>query len=150
MTWLIIALVVGLALAPLMHFMPSKAQRHTARLREAAAVQGLFVEFRDPPEKDRAPAGPAPIYYGKRLPPPRRGAVRRGAWLRDPEEGWRGSPRRTPVPALLQEMPEEVAAASLDEGSCGIYWHERGDESTVTRIRQLLEQWAAAVDVKDA
>ncbi len=150
MTWLIIVLAVGLALAPLLHFAPTKAQRKAARLGETAALGGLFVEFRDPPEKDRAPPGPAPIYYGKRLPPPRSGARRRGAWVRDPEEGWRGAPRRTPVPGALQQLPEAVTAASLDEGSCGVYWHELGDEDTVAEIGRVLGQWAEVVDVKDA
>ena len=47
--YLLIVFVIALALAPLSHFVPSKRQRHIARLREYAAVHGLFVEFRSLP-----------------------------------------------------------------------------------------------------
>jgi hypothetical protein len=135
-------LVLGLALAPLLHFLPSKGQRRAARMRETAALGGLFVEFRVLPEEPATPAaGPRPIYYGKRLPPPRRGEYRRGAWLRE-AEGWRGSPRRLPVPAVLRELPETVLGAGVDGGSCGVYWREEGTEHDVDRIREVLERWA--------
>ena len=45
----LILFVIALALAPLWHFLPSKGQRKAARMREHAAVQGLFVEFRELP-----------------------------------------------------------------------------------------------------
>jgi hypothetical protein len=140
--WVIILVVVGLALAPLLHFLPSKGQRRIARMREAAALGGLFVEFRAVPEEPAAPgAGPRPIYYGKRLPPPRRGEYRRGAWLREGAD-WRGSPRRLAVPAVLRELPETVLGAGVDGGSCGIYWREEGTEVDVQRICDILERWA--------
>ena len=50
MEYFVIVLVIALALAPLSHFVPSKHQRKVARLRESAAVQGLFVEFRNLPD----------------------------------------------------------------------------------------------------
>ena len=74
---LIILVVVALALAPLTNFIPSQRQRHVARLREYAAVHGLFVEFRDMPGSEVSRLGERQrpqqlIYYGKRLPPSRK------------------------------------------------------------------------------
>ena len=56
LTFLLIVFVIALALAPLGHFVPSKRQRAIARMREYAAVHGLFVEFRDLPVQAGAPA----------------------------------------------------------------------------------------------
>ena len=42
MTYFLIALLVALAIAPLLHFLPSKRQRKQAQLRERAALSGLF------------------------------------------------------------------------------------------------------------
>ena len=147
MTYLLIILVIALALAPLTHFIPSKRQRQLARMREYAALHGLFVEFRSPPGPletprvgDDAPRGDL-IYYGKRLPARRRRPIERGGWLRD-SEGWRGLDRRRPVPDPLLELPPSVLGASVDEGSCGVYWRESREEEDVHRIRQVLERWS--------
>ena len=51
MKYVLILFVIALALAPLSHFYPSKRQRLVARMREYAAVHGLFVEFRDLPAR---------------------------------------------------------------------------------------------------
>ncbi|WP_116364242.1 hypothetical protein [Parahaliea mediterranea] len=154
MTYLIIAFVIAIALAPLSHFVPSKQQRRQARLREAAAVQGLFVEFRDLP-RSAAPGAAGvradSLYYGLRLRPSRGRQRRRGAWLREETGEWRALAdgpghslqARRAVPQALLEMPESVLAASVDEGSCGIYWREAGDLSTVAEIRRLLGDWGA-------
>ncbi len=56
MTYLLIIFVIAVALAPLSHFVPSKRQRQIARMREYAAVHGLFVEFRGVPGRDRVRA----------------------------------------------------------------------------------------------
>ena len=61
--YLLIVFVIALALAPLSHFVPSKRQRHIARLREYAAVHGLFVEFRSLPGTARERADGHTIYY---------------------------------------------------------------------------------------
>jgi len=146
-TYLLIIFIIALALAPLSHFVPSKRQRKVARLREYAAVHGLFVEFRTLPgaKSGRQPpklaAGGDIIYYGRRLPPRRGEPVVRGSWIAG-EEGWRGVDRRTPVPDLLQQLPVGILAASVDEASCGIYWQESGSEEVVERIREVLEAWA--------
>lgn len=144
MSYLIILLVVALAVAPLLHFAPSKRQRRVARLREHAAIGGLFVEFRDLPEGVRpaaTSAGGNTIYYGRRLPPPRHGEIRAGTWAPGPE-GWRAAGNRQPVPPPLSNLPAGVQAASLDSGSCGVYWQESGGEEEIDTIRAVLETWA--------
>ena len=135
MTYLLIAVIIAVALAPLLHFVPSKRQREQAGLREAAAVAGLFVEFRDLPwsQRERAAPGHRPeqtIYYGKRLPASRR--------VRDT---WEGVELRDTPPALLEELPPGVLAASVDEGSCGVYWREQGDSESVASIIRVLHRW---------
>ena len=153
MKYLLIVFVVAIALAPLSHFMPSKRQRQIAKLREYAAVHGLFVEFRSRPgrfrpgsdigrDKSRDRAGHDTIYYGKRLPPSKqKRGQQSGVWLREPG-GWVSLERRLPVPAPLQDLPAEILAASVDEGSCGIYWRESGGVELVAQITRTLELWS--------
>ena len=148
MTYLLIFFVIVVALVPLTHFMPSKRQREIARMREYAAVHGLFVEFRSVPGrasgriKSRDRAGHDTIYYGKRLPPAKQKKPEQSqTWLLE-AEGWVALGRRLAVPESLVQLPAEVLAASVDEGSCGIYWRESGGVDAVEQIRQVLETWA--------
>ena len=147
MTYLLIILVIAIALAPLSHFMPSKRQREIAGMREYAAVNGLFVEFRGVPGRDRVRArdrdgaGRDTIYYGKRIPAATTKARRTQAW-RFENGSWMGLERRAEVPSGLASLPAEVLAASVDEGSCGVYWQEAGGVENVALIRQVLEAWA--------
>ncbi len=135
-------LIVGLAAAPLLHFLPGKQQRHAARMREAAALGGLFVEFRKLPAGVAGPiGGGSVIYYGKRLPPPRGGEARHGVWRRL-ETGWEAVKRRAEVPPALLELPAGVLAAAVDDGSCGVFWCEEGEENEVQEIRRALDRWA--------
>ena len=141
--YLIILLAVALALAPLSHFFPSKRQRLVARMREYAAVHGLFVEFRDIPARgdqqyvDRKPQA---IFYGMRLPPSRGRARARLCWLPG-DAGWTGLGHREPVPLDTAHLPGSVLALGMDENSCGIYWQEQGEEADVESIVALVRGW---------
>ena len=146
---LIILLVVALAIAPLTNFLPSKRQRAVARLREYAAVHGLFVEFRDLPGSEQSRIGEAQrpeqiIYYGIRLPPSRGEPRPRQAWLAT-GEGWRGVGHRAPEPACTAQLPAEILALSREETSCGIYWKEPGGEAEVQQIVDALKSWREAM-----
>ena len=119
-------------------------------MREYAAVHGLFVEFRGIPGRDRARsdnrdrAGQETIYYGKRIRPARSKRQKTQAWRFD-NGSWAGLERRAAVPPELASMPAEVLAASVDEGSCGVYWRESGGVEKVELIRRVLEAWAGEV-----
>jgi hypothetical protein len=150
MTTLIIVVVVFLALAPLWHFMPTKRQRSQARLREAAALAGLFVEFRDlplpPARRERLPAAERQVlYYGRRLKPGRKKGRARSDWGRE-GDGWGGS---GPPPEIAAALPDSVLALSVSDASCGCYWREEGDEETVRGIAGLLADWAASLEAGD-
>lgn len=147
MKYLLILFVIALALAPLSHFFPSKRQRLVARLREYAAVHGLFVEFRDLPARGQPVQGERKaqvIYYGKRLPPSRDVVRTRLAWLRSGED-WTGLGHRQAAHAGLEQLPASIQALGIDEGSCGIYWQEQGEEADVEKIVAALEEWAGAL-----
>ncbi len=149
MTYFLIALLIALAIAPLLHFMPSKQQRKQARLRELAAVSGMFVEFRDLPGNtrvlERMPASQRQvIYYGLRLPPSRGKERRSGSWVHT-EAGWQAVGQRVPAPAVLGSLGPEILGASIDEGSCGVYWREQGEAETIDTIGSALKAWADVV-----
>ena len=139
-----------LALAPLWHFMPSKRQKHQARLREAAAIAGLFVEFRDLPLSPErlarlAAADRQVLYYGRRLKPSRRDARAPQSWYREGGQ-WVSRSPRLPVPAIAAEVPASVLALGVGETSCGVYWREEGDDNTVRELASLLQQWQAQLE----
>jgi hypothetical protein len=150
MEYLIIILAVALAIAPLSHFVPSKRQRAVARMRESAALKGLFVEFRRLPGQPgshasgSARATEGVIYYGKRLPPARGPTLPRGSWVRS-EEAWRSTRGGDTPPDILADFPVSVLAASVDEGSCGIYWRESGGPEELARIISIIEAWATSL-----
>jgi len=143
--YLLIALILVVAIAPLLQFAPSKRQRRIARLREAAALQGLFVEFRQLPAG--TPVGGEDtrvgdvVFYGLRLPPQGQHRRERASWQRQGEE-WRPLDRRQPVPAELASLPAGVVAASADDACCGVYWVESAEPGAVARIHQALAAWS--------
>ena len=147
MSYWIILFVVALALAPLSHFVPSKAQRRVSRLREYAAVNGLFVEFRDPPGHGsvniKSRTGQT-IYYGKRVKPRGKGPDSRVSWRAD-TAGWVEQTRGIAVPAQLLELPPGIVGASADPDSCGIYWQESGDEAEIDKICEVLASLAESL-----
>ena len=147
-TYIFIAVVVALAIAPLLHFLPSRTQRRQTGLREAAAQGGLFVEFRDLP-------GYAPrlermsrderqvVFYGVRLPASATETRPRQSWWRV-DDNWRGAPERLrPLPLALQDLPDAVLAAGIDNNSCGVYWREDGFEEDVGQIIGCVRAWRA-------
>lgn len=134
-----------LALAPLWNFLPSRRQRLQARLRECAALNGLFVEFRDLPLPSarlaRLPAADRQVlYYGRRLRPQRGEPRVRTAWFRDGDD-WGSLPPRTMVPAVAAELPPQVLAIEVSAASCGIFWREEGDENLVRSLAATLAAW---------
>ena len=146
MVWLLILFILAIALVPLFHFAPSKRQREIARLREQAAVGGLFVEFREAPGVAGRPLPEGVserdlIYYGRRLPAAKKRARVTHAWRRD-KDGWLGVGGYVPLPDVFADFPDSAVAASVDPDSCGVYWNESGGTDAVAEIISLLERWA--------
>lgn len=145
-TYFFIAVVIGLAVAPLLHFLPTRTQRRQAALREKAALGGLFVEFRDlpgyGPRLERMSRSERQVvFYGARLPASRGEGRRRQSWWRV-DGSWRGGPQRLlPLPAALHDLPPSVLAASVDNNSCGIYWRETGDDGDVGQVIHCVTVW---------
>ncbi len=143
MKYLLIIFLLALAIAPLTHFLPSKRQRQVARMREYAALHGMFVEFRELAGVSGVTERKgAVIYYGKRLPASLRTPVEPGTWLCS-GDGWRSSGPARSIPEQLAELPVPVLGGSVDQGSCGVYWTESAGEEAVEQIRLALEQWHA-------
>jgi hypothetical protein len=142
LTYLLILLVIALALAPLGHFVPSKRQRKLARMREYAALHGLFVEFRQAPTVAGVshPTGQL-IYYGKRIHATHAQPIDSAAWVKT-EAGWRCLGGKLAPPPSIAELPTEILAASIDQASCGVYWTESAEEDSVEQIRQALDRWS--------
>lgn len=143
-------MILLVALAPLWHFMPTKRQKHQAGLREAAAIAGLFVEFRDLPLAPArlarlAAADRQVLYYGRRLKPSRRDVRPSLAWYRE-AGSWSCVSARVAPPELVAELPEAVLALGVSEASCGVYWREEGDENTVRDLALLLQAWQAQLE----
>jgi len=143
---LIILFVVAVALVPLVQFMPSKRQRQLAELRELAAVNGLFVEFREIPGRAefRKSAGANPgsvIYYGKRLPPSRAEPRKPSQWVTY-EGQWQAVGKWQALPEPLASISAPLLAASVDDGSCGVYWVERDSPLEVEEICTALKAWS--------
>jgi hypothetical protein len=149
MAFWLIAVAVLLAVAPLLQFLPSRRQRQQAALREAAALRGLFVEFRDlplpPSQRERLSAADRQVlYYGRRLSASRARARASRHWWRGGED-WRGDGREPP-PSIAADLPAGVLALGVSEASCGVYWREEGDVNCVDGIAAALARWAEDIE----
>jgi hypothetical protein len=144
LTYLLIAFIVLVALAPLSHFRPSKRQRLLANMREHAALNGMFVEFRQLPGQ---PGGRDlrtgdVIYYGKRLPSSVVETQPASTWICDHGK-WRNSDRHgQPPPEVLKPLGDLALVAAIAQGSCGIYWVESTQEEDAQLICQVVQQWS--------
>lgn len=147
MNYLLIAFALLVALAPLTHFIPSKRQRLQVTLRETAALNGLFVEFRGypGPASSRQSQVADVIYYGLRLPPSRGKGRRRCVWQLRAGEWQAVGAKHEPVPVALLAAPVSMLAASVHEDSCGLYWQEAGDAATVEQMAAVLKDWAQQI-----
>lgn len=150
MAYLIIGVVVVLALAPLWHMMPSPGQRRVAKLREVAALAGLFVEFRDLPVSPERLARLATserqvLYYGVRLPASRGEPRKSVQWERVSGPDWRSTDRKFLLPNEVAALPPAVLAVGVSEASCGLYWREEGTPEEVGDFAVVLKAWSEKI-----
>ena len=135
-----------LAGAPLLYLLPSERQRRQARLREVAALAGLFVELRNLPSaanrrRRRLSATERQVlFYGCRFNPLMRTPPPTCVWYREGKV-WRSWPPRRPTPAWLNKAPAAVLAAGVNAESCGFYWREEGGEVLLLELVNRLTAW---------
>ena len=150
MAYLIIVAILILAIAPILHFRPTRRQRLITELRDAALENGLFVEFRKDLIFDKcilrlgAECNDV-IFYGLRIPLAVGVDRKKVTWLRE-EEGWSSTTKFDQCPIFLNSLPIDVLAASADIRCYGVYWTERGNEKDVENISRVLTSWAADKD----
>jgi hypothetical protein len=143
MSYLLIILVVCVALSPLIAMKPSPRQRQIAGLREAAALNGLYVELRDPPlGGDGRPQAFYGCRRGKEHPKPASDVL----YCREGDD-WtaREGAGSAAKFALLAGLPETVNLASEDRRGAGVYWDERGDSEEVRSIAETLKALVATI-----
>ena len=145
MSYLLIAIVIVAALSPLISAMPSRRQRLIADLRQAAAVTGLFVRFRQSPlERDDAPPR---VFYGRRRT--REDAKVSGEIIYRCDEGcWtavKGQWSQTLLDSL-QALPHGVSLACEDLQGVGVFWDEEGQKEDVSSIDSVLKGMLARAD----
>lgn len=144
MSYLIIVLVVALALAPIMAFKPSKAQKHQVALRDRARELGLQVQIGDLPQTHRQQV---------RREDPQLGVIYRLLWRhpdarfvqihyllhRDETEPNRDPPAiRDALQQVLAALPAAVIAVDFTNVGVAVYWREQGDTATVAAIAEQL------------
>ena len=117
-------------------------------MREAAALSGLYVEYRELPGKrlDNDYRTGELIYYGKRLPSRLAGAVHPHYWIREADGEWRGENWRLPLPVCLDSLPAGIVAVGIDRVSCGVYWVESDSLEDVEQICLSVQNWCESLD----
>ena len=149
MVYLFIVLILVLAIAPILHFRPTRRQRLVTQLRDTALKYGLFVEFRKDDIFDKCKLSSNVdradiIFYGLRIPLSvgMEFKKEREVWLRD-EDGWRNLTKNNEFPISLSSLPRDVLAACFDIRCYGVYWTERGEVEDVEKISRILASCAA-------
>lgn len=138
-TALLILFILAVAISPLLQMVPSKRQRRQAAMREQAAIAGLFVEFRSVPGEPEEAASGQTIFYGLRWP--RGHTLAAVLWHRRSDRWYCQSDPAAQAPELLQSLPEDVVAASVNGVAVGVYWQEQGGADEVAAIASSLQQW---------
>lgn len=133
MAYFLIAIVVLVALSPLLSMMPSRRQRELAKLRQAAASAGLYVRF----DTD-LPGEREGVLYGCRRqrgdrPTALATYVRENAHWR-PENGQWADDRL----ALLADLPAGVSEIREDVAGVSVLWDEQGGPEEVQAIARVL------------
>jgi hypothetical protein len=138
-TYLWIALVVMVALSPLISMRPTRRQRLIADLRQQAAICGVNVQLRALPG---SPEGGELLPYYGRLRQRGDRPVTANAVYRREGEAWRASAGDTPeqLRVLFAELPMGVSHVCENLQGVGVFWDERGEEADVRRIDEVLKR----------
>ena len=123
-TYLWIALVVMVALSPLISMRPTRRQRLIADLRQQAAICGVNVQLRALPGSPEG--GELLPYYGRLRQRGDRPVTANAVYRR---EG-----------VLFAELPMGVSHVCENLQGVGVFWDERGEEADVRRIDEVLKR----------
>jgi len=138
MSYLWIVLIVFVALSPLVSALPSRRQRKVAALREAAALNGLYVQFRRPPPRTGMEDRLSTFYGCRRLrtDPPFDAEI----FYRLTDGKWERWGSAAPIPALnlLSTLPPGVEVVWIDQVGAGVFWDECGEAGDVVSIAEVL------------
>lgn len=169
MVWLIIAVILIVAIGPIMWLRPSARERRLARLRQRAYQQGMRVELRrlpatDVAAEDRVTAGGRvldtsrecaaylwPLPHRLRHVPTFR--LLRGGDGTPALPGWSFEPGKRPeqsnpetvlqaIAEPLSALPEDVVALQIESLAVAGHWLE-GPETTVDRVDDLARRLGA-------
>lgn len=138
MSYFLIALVVLIALSPLLKAMPTRRQRLIADLRQTAAISGMTVQLRPSPLEDDA--SPLRAFYGRRRSrqhePPLEvlSCSRSGQGWSVLEGHWPGSRLD-----LLEALPAGVGVVCDEAQLVGVFWNEQGNPEDVLAIDRVLK-----------
>ncbi len=137
MSYLLIALIIMVALSPLISAMPTRRQRLIADLRQAAALAGLYVQLKESPLQE---AGESLLpFYGCRRKREDNAASGTVVYRRL-EAGWAALRGHWPTQRLdlLEALPVGVSAVCEDLTGVGVFWDEQGARADVEHIAQTL------------
>ena len=145
LTYFFIVLVVLVALSPLISMMPSRRQRQIAKLRQRAAMCGVQVQLRKPPAPV-ADSGLQPFYGRGRQRGDHRVAATAIYHLQG--DSWISAAGEPCIEHndLFKRLPDGVSHVYEAAREVGLFWNERGEESDVERISQVLQQLLTNTD----
>ncbi len=139
MSYLLIALIIMVALSPLISAMPTRRQRLIADFRQTAALAGLYVQLKASPLQADGES-PLPFYGCRRSreDKPSSGTV----VYRRVETGWAALHGHWPTQRLdlLEALPIGVRAVCEDLTGVGVFWDEQGERADVEHIAQTLRE----------
>lgn len=146
MTYLLIAVVVMVALSPLLSMMPTRRQRQIADLRQQAALSGLLVQLRALPDSADS-TGLHPFYARRRQRGDRVASI---AVYRRAGDGWSGAasdtvkrrwrPVSIAMATLLAQLPKGVSHVCENLHDIGMFWDEEGTQADIEQMVEVLEK----------
>ncbi len=147
MPWLIVGLVVCMALGPVMLMQPSKRQGQLARLRSRAAQLNVSVRLSEWEGDSVATYSvPWPADNRRRFDGPKGVAMRKSyqhpSHLLDYWElpkCFKTGPVNTWISDLVSKQPQSVVGIQVNEAGVGVYWLERGTQTDLDTIVEVLK-----------
>jgi hypothetical protein len=137
----LIAVVVFVALSPLISMLPNGRKLKQAKMRQSALSLGMLVAFSDIPKASKYDKTEKGICY-RLLTHDRKRAIVAGVhkFVRSSDTWVSAGPVSELQISLLNRLPKAVSAASIEPTACSIYWQEQGQEKDVISIFEVLTE----------